>query len=122
MAFLKDFVDPAGNMNTAAYWRADELTILSAKRLIGLKFVAYKDANAFTSGLAPLAGSEKQYAVNGSAFLTIAFSPPNGASLYDVLANACENYALAKLDTPTGEHNEDGSPVLVSFFAGATQV
>lgn len=122
MSLLKDFTDDAGNVVSAAYWRAVVINIASAELKIRAVFYGFKDASAFQAGKASLLGAVKVYEVEGAEFIGIASQAPSGSTLNEVLANAVEEYALNKLDTPSGQVNPDGSPVLVSFFNGATRV
>lgn len=116
MALVKAFADSSGNTNPQAYWRAVGINIDSAGNRIGLVFYGYKDAASFGSGLAPLPGAVKSYQVSGPDYGAVAGQAPSGATLYEVLANACETYALGRKDIP------DGQGGTVSFFEGAQRV
>lgn len=115
MALVMPYTDDAGNDCPASYWRLTSMSIGAAVGRIDLTFLGWRDAGAWQSGLKPLAGAVKGYQIEGQEFLQVAMSPPIGGSLYDALANATEEFALNKHDTPG-----DAGPV--SFFEGATQV
>lgn len=94
-------------MYEASYWRACYISIDSAAFIIGVTFLAWKDVESFLAKKSPLTGVSKAYVITGADFMQVAMAPPQGTSLYDVLAYATENYALA----------DSGG-----FFAGAEQV
>ena len=122
MALQMDFTDDAGTAHTAAHWRVVQINISAADRNINLIFYAYRDLQAFGTGKAPLVGGSKQYSIIGDEFLEIAGAPPNGAIMYDALANATEDYAVGKKDVDTGQRDQQDNPIMVSFFANATKV
>jgi hypothetical protein len=124
MALIKDFTDRCGVSHQAAYWRLVQNTnaALPANQSVTLTFLAYRDATAFGAGLLPLAGGSKDYAITGAEYLALVNAPPTGLTLMQAIALAGEAYALGKLDTPSGQIDADGVPILVSFFDGATQV
>ncbi len=122
LALLKNFTDASGNVFEPAYWRTVQINIGSADRNINLVLYAYKNADAFNGGKQALLGAAKQYIITGDEFLAVASEEPVGGSLYDVLAHSAEKYALGKKDVDSGEVDEDGKPVMVSFFKDAQQV
>jgi hypothetical protein len=122
MALLQNFTDLSGNSYTPAYWRAVSINISAVGQAINLTFYAYKDSASFAADKQPLPGGVKNYVITGSDFLSVASAAPVGASLYDVLAHASEEYAVGKLDTDTGQKDAGGKPVMASFFAAAQQV
>lgn len=122
MALIMAFEAADGTTHPNAHWRTAQINIGASDRLIELCYYAYRDQAAFDAGKAPLPGGVHRYTITGQEFLAIASQAPQGETLYAVLAHAADSYALAKLDTPTGEFDEAGDPVLVSFFDGATLV
>lgn len=122
MSLIKSFTDASGNVNATAFWRAVQLNISSVDKNINLVFYGYKDAASFVAGKQALPGTQKTYTITGDEFLAVATQDPVGDNLYNVLAHASEDYALNKLDTDSGEVDEEGQPILVSFFDGAQVV
>src|SRR4051812_9597652 len=108
MALIMDFTDECGVYHPQAHWRMTHLNVATPEGCIRLHFFAYKDLQAFGAGKQPLPGGRKEYVVLGNDFYAVAMAPPDGASLYAVLANAAEVYALACKDTPSGQVGTDG--------------
>jgi len=128
---IQPYTDPSGVTHPEAAWVGNFLNIDAASpiRRLTVVFHAYHDAAAFLAGFAPLAGGSKTYEILGAEFAGIAGQPPEGATLYDVLAHAAESYALAREDVKAGTEQVDLGDgeigvrdVMVSFFADAIQV
>jgi len=91
-----------------------------------IEFTPYHDETAALARTAPVAGCVKKYSVVGAEFFRVVFSPSLEGSHYDSYADMVEAYAMASLDTPTGNMLEvtDASgnvqevPEMVSFFHG----
>ena len=121
MALTKSFTDQSGNVCDSSYWRVTQIMISADDSRINLGFSAWKDNSSFQAGLSPLIGGTKQYSITGAEFAAVGAAAPVGSTLYTVLEHASETYALAKLDTPSGQTDSSGNPVLISFFDGAVQ-
>lgn len=122
MALVRPYEDLVGNTYVSSYWRVVTINIASYAQNLNVVFYGWKDAASFAAGKAPIQGAAKIYYVTGQEFLALATSSPVGDTIYEVLAITAESYAIDKKDVPTEEKDEDGNPVMVSFFEGATQV
>jgi hypothetical protein len=112
MALLKDFTDACGIDHKPAYWRLVQNNNDAVGQAIYLTFLGYRDYDAFAGGKSPLLGAHKDYVIKGQEFGQIALAPPDGNTLYDVIANAAEKYALAKKDVDSGRREQISTPVL----------
>lgn len=116
MSFQLSYTDASGNTSASSYWRATQVNINALGETIYVGFTGWKDQAAHDAGLAPLSGASRGYSLTGSDFETVGMEPPVGSTLYDVIANAAETYALAAKDA------KDSNGNAVSFFAGATRI
>jgi len=128
MAFLKPYRDGStGEIIPESYWRATDQRIVNRlhepnQQYAEIVFEGFASPGAFAAGLKPLADARKVYYVTGQPFADIAGAPAVGETQYDANANMLEDAALSILDTDSGEPDEDGNPVMVSFFHDAIQV
>lgn len=112
---IPGYTDGSGNVCEASYWRATTVNIDDLAQAILVVFAGWKDQASHGGGLAPLVGARRIYHISGATFAALAAQAPSGATLYEVVANAAESYALASLDA----RDAQGNPA--SFFAGATR-
>lgn len=119
MPFIMPYTDLSGNSSSEAIWLVVQLNISSVSKEINLTFYAYSSAANYSAGLQSLSGGVKNYVITGDAFTTVASQIPTGDTIFNVLATACESYALSVLDTNVGTVD---APDMVSYFDGATQI
>lgn len=100
MALVKAFTDAAGNDNPNAYFVAVQINFCTVQGVESayVTFYGYRDKAAHDAGLQPLPGAVKTFRLGAAEFLAIAAGAPEGATLWDALANAIEGYALTAPD------------------------
>lgn len=121
MALVMQFQDDCGTQHANSCWEPKIVSIGTIERAVRVTFLAYKDQQSHNNGKAPLVGGRHEYVIMGDEYNYWSNSLPVGDKLKAVVENACEEFALWKKDTPTGQVDEDGEPILESFFKGATR-
>lgn len=116
MAFVQSFTDEYGTTFPSSYWNCAETNICKADQRGRVLFYAYE--NEASKGKRII--SQKSYAV-GSVSYTTYFAPTAIDPLN--VNHVSQAYALANatLDTDSGQKDGNGKPIMVSFFAGATE-
>lgn len=122
MALLMDFTDARGKTFPHSCWQLVEFRLTVLPGRFFLAFHAYASQEAYATGQPPLPGGTKSYLVDGEEFDVLIESLPQGETLVEAMTIAAEITALDRLDTPSGEVDAEGEPVLVSFFDAAEQV
>lgn len=119
MAWKQSFTDASGNECTEAYWQAVQVNVGRADRTCYIVFYAYKDASAKALNKAPLIGAIKTYTISGDDFddFYAKHIAPGGPNLLQMVYG----YSKEKKDVDTGQKDENGEPILVSFFENATE-
>lgn len=124
MPFQKPFTDSAtGAEFPDAFWYPAAFHVGYNSQEISAVYVGHVSQAHLNK--APVPVMTREFRVTGPAFVQllkqIAATPvePN-VPLPIAIAAMLDQIALQLKDVPTGETNEDGSPVLVSFFEGLT--
>lgn len=122
MPFLKPFVDvKTGAEYPNAFWYPSAFDVQYNGKSITAVYVGHVSAQLLDKD--PVPAMEHVFRVSGPDFVTllkqIAATPVNtDTPLPIAIAAMLDSIALQIKDTPTGEFDEDGNPVLVSFFEG----
>lgn len=95
MALQKQIANArTGHVNE--YWRLTAISIDAGAAHITLVLSGYATAAARLAGLQP--DDRRDYELGPAAFARLAFAPPVGATVYDVLASACYAEVVAWAD------------------------
>jgi hypothetical protein len=121
MAFQMDFTDQYGVDWPTSYWLP---AVLHGQFYNGQGQLVFNGYPSFAQANQRVVG-QKIYSLNGAPLAAIMSTPVSslqGGTLHDALTDLGQNYALTVLDTPTGQNDANGNPIMVSFFANATTV
>lgn len=115
MAFILPFEDSFGNNYDTSYWYPGRIIIDKNNNVAVITFLAFKDKSARDAGKLPI--SERHITVQGNVFDTYLQKIITGDG--NALALVYE-LALSHKDVKTDVNDENGAPVMKSFFQDAT--
>lgn len=120
MAFQKSFTDTFGATHDESYWRLSSFEFHKEEGRAVLYFRGFANATAASTGKPALA--MRQYELRGEAFTALLQKLTGADNSGASLAAQAYAFAVAAKDVSTGTNDENGAPVMVSFFDGAEAV
>lgn len=121
MAKIKSYTDDYGVTHPNCVWVPMFLAVDHIDRKARFVFHGFHDLQALAAGKQSLPGAQKEYTVNGTAYLTLIGSPPKVEStLLGTVADALYSHAMATKDTLTDPANPESAKV--SFFKDCADV
>jgi hypothetical protein len=116
MAKQQSFTTDSGVTLEECYWRVAQINIGVADMSAYILFYGYADAAKRAAGKKPIPGAQKVYQISGATFA--AYYAQEVAKNKN-LAEIAYAVAMETKDTPSGEVDEQGKPILESFFENA---
>ena len=111
------FQSSDGITSDSSYWLPVQVNLNKIDRQAHIVFYGYATQDSRNALKASLQGAIKEYSLSGDKYDT--YFTTALMQKYDPLAQAYK-VAMDTLDTDSGNKNQDGSPILISFFDGAT--
>ena len=114
--------DPDGSSHPDAIWMPARVVMDNIARAAGVDWYPYHDAPSYLAGKQPVAGVEHHTALDTALYAQV-LGFDAGTTVYGpATANALAFLALHVADTPTGQTDAQGQPVMAPFFAAAQVV